>query len=83
MESVELMVCAQLTEVSFLLKGVAVRKASSTTTKYSLSNTKYSTRTPLASRNGRPRKSTSVGKKKSEDLSWFDSDSVFGLGVDD
>ena len=37
----------------------------------------------MASRNGRPRKSASEGKKKTEDLSWFDSDSVFGLGVDD
>ncbi len=56
-----------------------MRKASSTTAKYSLSNTKY--RPPLASRNGRPKKNG--GKKKTDDISWFDSDSVFGLGIDD
>ncbi|XP_064396528.1 synaptonemal complex protein 1-like [Halichondria panicea] len=63
-------------------KAIAVRKASSTTAKYSLSNTKY--RPPLASRNGssRPRKNGG-GKKKTDDISWFDSDSVFGLGLDD
>lgn len=66
-------------------QGVAVRKASSTTS--ASSNTKYSVKQPLAHRNGRSRKITGsnkrAAKKKSEDLSWFDSDSVFGFGVDD
>ncbi len=53
-----------------------MRKASSTTAKYSLAGTKYK-----LTRTAKPKKSE--GKKRPDDISWFDSDSVFGLGIND
>ena len=69
----------------FITKGVTVRIASSTTNNKALtSNT--ATRRPLANRNGRDKRGAgkrNTGKKSSEDLSWFELDSVYGFGPND
>ena len=68
---------------------VTVRKASTTssgacTTTFSSSARQPSARKPLKNRNSRVYGKKTVGKKMSEEnLSWFDTDSVFAFGPDD